>query len=257
MDNGSHADPMKEIIDNCMKAIGPKRWLSIDQAQPDTVEFWLRIFKAHLQHSGKTPGQWTEMQIAFVKFITREALQSTASKTLDAIIPHLKALDGMAPDHIPMLARAVCKLSTVDCAAAPAVETSECTVHAWLQEHAPLSQLQFLCSSPLYHTFLKSRFTEKLNLAKKTPGHRRETIRVMLESASPGSAEHAALVFAQTIDDEDTPLLEKLRLLWCTPKADELLAEWNLTNDGNWDVLLHFRDGGLHAGLKGPGLGIL
>ena len=121
----------------------------------------------------------------------------------------------------------------------------------------PLAQLQFLYISPLYHTFLKIRFTEKLTMAKKMPGHRRETIRVLLESASPGSAEHAALVFAQTIDDEDTPLLEKLRLLWCTPKVDELLAGWNLTNDGNWGVLLDFRVGGLHAGLKGPGLGIL
>ena len=46
-----------------------------------------------------------------------------------------------------------------------------------------------------------------------------------------GSVARAALVFAQTMDDEAKPLLEKLRLLWCTPKVEELLAEWNLKKD--------------------------
>ena len=72
--------------------------------------------------------------------------------------------------------------------------------------------------------FLKNRFTLQLDLAKSKPVERGETIRILLESVSLGSAEHVALVFVQTMDDEGIVLLEKLRLLWCTPKADELLA---------------------------------
>ena len=95
----------------------------------------------------------------------------------------------------------------------------------------------------MYKVFLKRRIEHKFQLAKKAPGDRSETIRILLESASPGSAEHAALVFAQTIDDEDKPLLEKLLLLWSHPKADELLAEWNLTKHGHWGVYHNFREG--------------
>ena len=230
---------MQEIIANAMTAVRAQRWMSVDQSQPNTLEFWLRIFRGHMEHCAKTPSQWTETQKAFVKYITRECLQSTSGAALDGIVPHLQALGDMAPDHMPSLARSICKLRSVDFTAACWAETSERAFHEWLQEHVPLAQVQFLYSSPLYQAFLKIRFTKKLDLAKKSPADRGETIRVLLESTSPGSAEHAALVFTQIMDDEAKPVLERLRLLWCTPKADELLAEWNLKTRWGKYLVLH------------------
>ena len=37
-------DAMPEIIANTKKCLAAKRWVSPDPSQPDTVEFWLRIF---------------------------------------------------------------------------------------------------------------------------------------------------------------------------------------------------------------------
>ena len=48
-----------------------------------------------------------------------------------------------------------------------------------------------------------------------------------------------ALVFAQTMADEGIPLREKLLLLWCTPKADELLAEWRLQTSWGQHLIFH------------------
>ena len=94
---------------------------------------------------------------------------------------------------------------------------------AWLQGHILLAQDQYLYCSPFHNAFLQRRCAQKLNLAKKSPGNRGGAIRALLASAKLGSGEHAALVFAQTMDDEAKPLLEKLRFLWCAPKDDELL----------------------------------
>ena len=57
-----------------MKAVEAKRWMSADQAQPNTVELWVRIFKVHMQHSAKTPYEWAMKHKAFVKYIRRERL---------------------------------------------------------------------------------------------------------------------------------------------------------------------------------------
>lgn len=46
---------MQEIITNAMQAVEAKRWVSADQAQPNTVELWVRIFEGHMQHSEQTP----------------------------------------------------------------------------------------------------------------------------------------------------------------------------------------------------------
>eukprot|EP00974_Lingulodinium_polyedra_P042768 4105322-Lingulodinium_polyedra.AAC.1 len=69
-------------------------------------------------------------------------------------------------------------------------------------------------------------------MVKKSPGQRGEGIRVMLESARPGSVEHAALLFAQTVGDDSMPLLDKVRLLWFTAQVDALLIVWSL--DPGW-----------------------
>ena len=55
-----------------------------------------------------------------------------------------------------------------------------------------------------------------------------ETARALLESATIGSLERVALFLVQTLEDNTKPFIEKLRLLWCTPSAHEILAQWKL-----------------------------
>ena len=83
----------------------------------------------------------------------------------------------------------------------------------------PLGQVQFLYGSALYQAFLKNRFAQQLDLAKRKPAERGETIRILLESVTLGSAEHIGLVFAQTVDDEGKTLLEKLRFFVVHPEG--------------------------------------
>jgi len=72
------------------------------------------------------------------------------------------------------------------------------------------------------------------------PGNRAESIRVLLESAKLGSSEHAALLLVQSLEDQAKPIIEKLRLLWCTPRVAEVLAQWNLKD---WEgYLIFFED---------------
>ena len=59
-------------------------------------------------------------------------------------------------------------------------------------------------------------------------GNRAETNRALLESATIGCLEHVALFLVQTLEDKTKPLIEKLRLLWCTPSAHDLLVQWKL-----------------------------
>ena len=243
---------MQNIIGNAVKAVQEQRWVSVDQSQPNTLEFWLRIFTRHMQHYAKPPSDWTETEKAFVKYITRECLQSKVGAALDGIVPHLKTLADMAPDHIPLLATAICKLRPADFKADATAEASESSFHAWLREKVPLGQVQFLYGSALYQAFLKNRFAQQLDLAKRKPAERGETIRILLESVTLGPAEHVGLVFAQTVDDEGKTLPEKLRFVWCTPKADELLAEWSLK--GKFEQYLVFHE---EAGRKSwEGLGL-
>ena len=74
--------------------------------------------------------------------------------------------------------------------------------------HGRGARAQYLYSSGLCQTFLKNPFTQQFDLAKRKPAERGETIRILLESVSLGSAEHVALVFAHTLDDEAKPLVE-------------------------------------------------
>ena len=134
-------DVIEEIISNAMNAINTKRWASADLAQPDTVEFWVSILKDHMQQSAMLPDQWTTKHNDFVQYITRECLESTESAVLHSIIPHLGALDEIAPGHMPALAKALCKLRSMDVVVVPELETSERSFHSWLQENMNLDQV--------------------------------------------------------------------------------------------------------------------
>ena len=85
--------------------------------------------------------------------------------------------------------------------------------------------------SPLYNTFRKVRFAEQLQLANMSPGNRGEIIRVLLESAKVGSHAHNQLIFAHIMDDDAKLSIEKLVLLWCIQKSDELSDALNLHRD--------------------------
>ena len=111
---------MQDIITNTMKAVQAQRWYCADSSQPTTVEFWLRLFLVHMQRNAKTAEDWTDTQRAFVKYITREAFTSQHLAVLSPIIPSLRELEKLAPDHFPALATALCKLAAIDFTAAPA-----------------------------------------------------------------------------------------------------------------------------------------
>ena len=137
---------------------------------------------------------------------------------LDCIVPHLKALYDIAPEHISTFTQRIINLCLLGMTAAPEAETSEAAFHAWLQELSNLAQVQHLYCSPLYSVFLKSRFTQKFELAKESVGNRAETVRALLASATIGSLEHVALLLVQALEDETQPFIEKLRLLCVHPK---------------------------------------
>ena len=88
----------------------------------------------------------------------RECLASTETAVLHSIIPHLGALDEIAPGNTPSLAKALCKLRSVDFADVPEAKTPELSFHAWLQENMNLGQVPLLHCSPLYNTFLQVSF---------------------------------------------------------------------------------------------------
>jgi len=93
-------DDIQEMIVSAMKAISAKRWVSADMAQPNTVEFWARVCKGHTQQSAMTLYDWATKHKYFVKYLTRGCLASTESAVLDGIIPHLKALEDIAPGNM-------------------------------------------------------------------------------------------------------------------------------------------------------------
>ena len=134
-------DDIEEIISNAINAVSTKRWVSANLAQPDTVELSVRIFEDHMQQSAMSPDQSTTKHKYFGQYITRECLASTESAVLHSTIPHLGALDDIAPGNMPALAKALCTLRSVDFVAVPEVETVELSFHVWLQEHMNLGQL--------------------------------------------------------------------------------------------------------------------
>jgi hypothetical protein len=62
---------LQDIFVNAMKGVEAKRWVSSDIAQPNTVEFWVRIFKVHMCHNAD---KWTLQPKDFVQYITRVVL---------------------------------------------------------------------------------------------------------------------------------------------------------------------------------------
>ena len=84
----------------------------------------------------------------FVKYITRECLASTESAVLHSSIPHFAPLDDIAPGNMPALAKALCKLSSVDFVV-PEAETSERSFQSWLQENMHLWPGSVLVLQPI------------------------------------------------------------------------------------------------------------
>ena len=137
-----------------MKGVESNRWVSSDNmVQPNTVDFLFRIFNDNMCHNVTTPDKWTVEHKDFVKYIARERLTSSDTVVLDCIVPHLKALYGVAPDNIPTPTQCLIKLCLLDLTAAPEAETSEDAFHAWLQELSNLAQVQYVYCSPLYSAF--------------------------------------------------------------------------------------------------------
>ena len=52
-------DALFDIIANTKKCLTEKRWASADAAQPNTVEFWLRIFQVHMEKRRPHNGPWS------------------------------------------------------------------------------------------------------------------------------------------------------------------------------------------------------
>ena len=102
MSTTTQTSALQDIIVSATKGVEAKRWVSSYSVQPKTVELWVRIFKAHMQHNLVTPDKWALERKDFIN-ITRECLTSTDTVVLDCIVPHPKALHDFAPDNIPTL----------------------------------------------------------------------------------------------------------------------------------------------------------
>ena len=234
----SHDDAMPDIIANTKKCLATNRWVSHDPSQPDTVEFWLRIFQ--VQMNKKDTVQWTDLQRCFVKYVTKECFGCSDGDALPAIIPLLRKLNDKTPEHLPALAKALISLHEVDFSAAPAASNSESKMHESLQADLNINSLQYLYSSPCYAGFLQRRFASVLRDARAAPDPQRgEAIRLLLASSKPGSEAHASLTFAQTLLDASQTDAEKIQFLWVTPHPRDRLTEWSL--EQKWGVYLCFR----------------
>ena len=230
---------MQDIITNTMKAVQAQRWYCADSSQPTTVEFWLRLFLVHMQRNAKTAEDWTDTQRAFVKYITREALTSQHLAVLSPIIPSLRELEKLAPDHFPALATALCKLASIDFTAAPAAPESEKSFHNWLQAELPLAQVQFLYNGALYQGFLATTFEKYFEKANQADADERShLIALLLESVGAGTPEHMSLTFAKALACPETATRKKIRLLWSTPGAPALVADWHMATE--WGRYLPF-----------------
>eukprot|EP00969_Alexandrium_andersonii_P291188 12872345-Alexandrium_andersonii.AAC.1 len=62
-----------DIIGNTKKCIGANRWVSLDSSQPNTVEFWLRLFQVQMEK--KSAEEWDETHKSFVKFVTKACFE--------------------------------------------------------------------------------------------------------------------------------------------------------------------------------------
>ena len=84
---------MEQIIQNTVKAMGSQRWSAADMSQPNTVEFWVRIFTASVTQKPVGQCPLTAPQKAYVKYFTRELFQRpTGFDHLPTLCPHFAAV---------------------------------------------------------------------------------------------------------------------------------------------------------------------
>eukprot|EP00975_Prorocentrum_lima_P036962 7780521-Prorocentrum_lima.AAC.1 len=133
---------MLDIIGNAKKCIGANHWVSLDPAQPNTVEFWLRIFQAQMDK--KPAEEWIETRKSFVKFVTKSCFECREEGAVSALIPLVRKLTEKAPEHVPLLAKALVQLHDIDFSAAPAAAVSERAFHEELQSTLNIGNLQYL-----------------------------------------------------------------------------------------------------------------
>ncbi len=156
---------MHRIVQSTVKAVTQQQWVTADTGQPDTVEFWVRLFTARMQRT--SPASWGDAQVRCLQYITKAVYESSDFSCLLALRGHLSALVGLLGDEsTPPLTRAAIRLGNVDVASGPDASTAEEEFHKWASSKLSLSQLQKLYNSSIYAAFRKYRFQSHLDVLR-------------------------------------------------------------------------------------------
>ena len=214
---------MEHIIQNTVKAMGSQRWSAADTSQPNTVEFWVRIFTASVTQKPVGQCPLTAPQTAYVKYLTKELFQSpTGFDHLPTLCPHFAALHRWSPDAVPTLAHVLMKLLSLDVQADAEVDN----LHVWLQKACNLQQMQMVYNSKLYLGFLKHRATARLQIARANPEKRSSYLPVLLESFEEWQLEEKTeLQLVATLENLEIPRVDKVKLLTNTPDVALLRSQ--------------------------------
>ena len=206
---------MEQIIQNTVKAMGSQRWSAADTSQPNTVEFWVRIFTASVTQKPVGQCPLTMAQPAYVKNLTRELFQSpTGFNDLPTFCPHFAALHQWSPDAVPTLAHVLMKLQSIDVKADAQVDS----LHSWLQTACNLQQMQMVYNSKLYLGFLTHRLNTRLQIARANPEKRSSYLPMLLESFEEHQLDEKAEVqLVATLENVEIPRVDKVRLITKTP----------------------------------------
>ncbi len=162
----SEGSDMYHIVQSTLKAVNRQHWANADTGQPDTVEFWLRLFTSHMKRSA--PSAWGEAQMRYLQYITKVVFEACDENALLALHGHLRELMGvLGEEATPPLTQAVIRLGTVgDLRSSPldgAGEIGFKEFRDWASKKLSLQQLQKLYNSNMYTEFLKRRFQCRLD----------------------------------------------------------------------------------------------
>ena len=213
---------MTDIIAQTVKALGLGRWVSSDKSQPNTVEFWVRLFAQVMTKKLREGTKLTEPQKGYVKFITKALFESESGySNLKFIVPHIAKMQQWSPDLVPPLTTVLVKLNEIRF---DKPETEE-SFHNLLQEDFTLTQMQTVYNSTMYVGFLKERFAAQLKNAQEDHVGRAALLPLLQESAESVEMK-AKLKIVATLDDAKVQLKEKVDLLWSTPNAQCIISAW-------------------------------
>ena len=91
--DGEAENPMEQIIQNTFKAKGLQRWSSADKSQPNTVEFWFRIYTNSVTSKPATESTLQCDQVEYLKYLTKILFESTDGfQHLPFVATHLTTL---------------------------------------------------------------------------------------------------------------------------------------------------------------------